>query len=112
MVHLQVAIHLGPLLEGPGCRGKWHRLELLNAQFHQHKVGPALAQIAEEHQADAIEQGHVLQPDHSRSLTATRQPSPQGSWCIERFRQQLPHPGLTQRFRVTLLLQPIGELRP
>ena len=111
-MHLQVTIHFQAMLKGAGFRGKGHRLELLHAQFHQHKVRPALVQVAEEHQADSVEQGHVLKLDDLRSFIVIRQPIPQGPWFAERFRQQLPHLSFSERFRVALLVQPTAKDRP
>ena len=64
LVHCEIQVDLGTLLEGPGIRCESDRLILLMAQFHQHKIRPALAKIAKKHQAHPVKQRHGLEPDN------------------------------------------------
>ena len=55
-LHGEIGVHIFTALEGARSRGEWHAFIAKNAQVGQHKLRPVLAQIAKEHEPEALAQ--------------------------------------------------------
>ena len=71
-----------------------HRLILLMAQFHQHKIGPTLAEVAEKHQAHPVKQRHGFEPDNRSGVLA--EPVGNDQRVGKSQKQSVAHPAFGQ----------------